>query len=84
MNKANEIQTYEIRLQGHLDVQWAGWFGGLTVTLNDKGETWLTGPVADQAALYSLLRKVRDFGLPLLSVNRIEPSYIDLSDRESA
>ncbi len=64
---------YEIRLQGRLDDQWSTWFGGLTLTRTDQGETSLTGTIVDQAALHSLLRKVRDLGLPLLSVSRIEP-----------
>ena len=63
---------YEIRLRGHLDESWGAWFGDLAVTLEANGDTRLTGPVADQAALHGLLRKVRDFGLPLLSVNRIQ------------
>ena len=63
---------YQIRLQGHLDNQWTDWFGGLTVTLDDNGETLLTGPVVDQAALFGLLRKVRDLGMPLLSVIHVE------------
>ena len=63
---------YEIRLRGHLDERWGAWFGDLAVTLEDNGDTCLTGPVADQAALHGLLRKVRDFGLPLISVNRIQ------------
>ena len=63
---------YEIRVKGHLDEQWADWFGGLTITLEEDGDTLLTGPVIDQAALYGLLRKVSDLGMPLLSVNRIE------------
>lgn len=66
------MQTYQIRLQGHLGRQWATWFEGLTITLDESGETVLTGPVIDQAALYGLLRKVRDVGLPLLSVVCIE------------
>lgn len=61
-------QLYQIRLRGHLDSQWADWFGGLTVALTDDGDTLLTGPVADQAALHGLLRKVRDVGLTLLAV----------------
>lgn len=61
--------VYEIRLQGHLGPRWAGWFGGMSITLEDNGDTLLTGPVADQAALHGLLRKVRDLGMPLLSVN---------------
>jgi hypothetical protein len=63
----------EIRIQGHLDDRWAEWFVGLTITREDNGETRLTGPVVDQAALHGLLKKVRDLGLPLVSVNRIEP-----------
>ena len=64
---------YEIRLAGHLSSQWADWFEGLTITLEEDGNTLLTGPVADQAALHGLLKKVRDVGLPLLSVNSVEP-----------
>ena len=63
---------YQIRLQGHLGRQWADWFGGVTITLQDNGETLLTCPVVDQAALYGLLRKVRDLSLPLISVTRVE------------
>jgi hypothetical protein len=63
----------ELRLKGHLDSRWAGWFEGLTITLEANGETLLTGKVVDQAALHGLLRKVRDLGMPLISVNRIEP-----------
>lgn len=59
----------EIRIKGHLNQQWADWFGGLTITLEENGDTILTGPVVDQAALYGLLRRVRDLGLPLVSVN---------------
>ncbi len=72
-NAANDVPSiYQIRLKGHLGGEWTEWFEGLTVTLEDNGETFLTGPVADQAALYGLLRKVRDLGMPLLSVNRVE------------
>jgi hypothetical protein len=59
---------YQIRVKGHLGSQWTDWFGGLTVTLEDNGETLLTGPVVDQAALHGLIRKVRDLGMPLVSV----------------
>jgi hypothetical protein len=62
---------YQIRVKGHLDCQWADWFEGLTITLDDNGETLLTGPVVDQSALHGLLNKVRDVGLPLISVNRL-------------
>jgi hypothetical protein len=67
--------VYEIRVKGHLDEDyWAQWFDGLTVTVDDNGETVLTGLVADQAALFGLLTKIRDLALPLLSVNRVEPN----------
>ena len=75
-----EPGLYEIRIKGHLDDRWAGWFGGLTITLEDNGDTLLTGPVVDQAALFGLLRKVRDLGMPLLSVNRVKPGQADASD----
>lgn len=67
--------VYEIRIKGHLGGHWSGWFSGLTITLEDTGETLLTGPVVDQAALHSMLRKVRDLGMPLLSVNRVKPDH---------
>ena len=76
----SEPVVYQIRIEGHLSRHWTGWFEGLTITLEDKGDTLLTGPVVDQAALYGLLRKVRDLGLPLLSVNRLEPGQADASD----
>ena len=63
---------YEIRIKGHLDDRWAGWFEGMTITRADNGETLLRGPVADQAALFGLLRRVRDLGLPLLSVMEVD------------
>jgi len=69
----HEPERYEIRIKGHLDDKWAGWFEGLTITREDNGETLLTGPVVDQAALHGLLRKVRDLGMPLLSVSRVRP-----------
>jgi hypothetical protein len=65
--------VYEIRVKGHLDNRWAGWFEGLTINLEENGETLLTGPVVDQAALHGLLRKVRDLALPLVSVIHVEP-----------
>ena len=65
--------SYEIRIAGHLPPQWRDWFEGLTITLEDDGNTLLSGPVADQAALHGLLKKVRDLGMPLVSVNPIEP-----------
>jgi hypothetical protein len=71
--KQNQQQCYEIRLKGHLDDRWAEWFEGLTITLEEDGDTRLTGPVIDQAALHGLLKKVRDLGLPLVSVSPVEP-----------
>ena len=70
----NEPIWYEIRIKGHLDTRWNAWFDQLAISLTHNGETTLTGPVIDQAALYGLLRKVRDLGLPLLSVNPIYPT----------
>jgi hypothetical protein len=65
--------VYRIAIQGHLGHQWTDWFEGLTITLADNGETLLTGPVVDQAALFGLLKKVRDLGMPLISASRVEP-----------
>ena len=66
---------YEIRLKGHLDTRWSAWFDGLTVTRDSDGTTLIHGPVTDQAALYGLLQKTRDLGLPLLSVRQAEPGH---------
>ena len=68
-----QAKIYQIRIMGHLSGQWTDWFGGLTITLEDNGDTLLTGPVVDQAALYGLLRRVRDVGMPLVSVMPVEP-----------
>jgi hypothetical protein len=75
-----QTPIYQIRIHGHLGSEWTDWFEGLTITLEDNGDTLLTGPVVDQAALYGLLRKVRDVGIPLLSVIRLKPGYADTSN----
>ena len=72
--------VYQIRIKGHLGRQWTDWFEGLTITLEDNGDTLLTGPVVDQAALHGLLKKVRDVGMPLLSVIRVKPGQAVASD----
>ena len=69
----NKPTIYKIRIKGHLDSEWTDWFEGLTITLEEDGNTLLTGPVIDQAALHGLLKKVRDLGMPLLSVCPLEP-----------
>ncbi len=69
----DESLAYQIRLKGQLGSAWAEWFGGLSITLDANGDTLLISPPIDQAALHGLLKKVRDLGLPLLSINPIEP-----------
>ena len=70
--ECDQRQIYQIKVKGILDDKWSDWFDGLTIHPLASGETLLTGPVADQAALYGLLTKIRDVGLPLLAVNRVE------------
>jgi hypothetical protein len=75
-----EPMVYQIRIKGHLGCEWTDWFEGLAIQLQDDGETLLTGPVVDQAALHGLLRKVRDVGMPLVSVMRVRPGQAEASD----
>jgi hypothetical protein len=72
-NKLDQPTVYQIKIEGHLGPRWADRFGGMTITLEDNGDTLLTGPVEDQAALHGLLRKVRDLGMPLISAFRVKP-----------
>jgi hypothetical protein len=82
----HEPGGYEVRLQGHLDARWAAWFDGLSLTRESDGTTVIRGPIADQAALHGLLRKVNDLGLSLISVMQIQPSTPDhpTSERNQA
>ena len=77
MMSDKQTMTYQIMIEGHLSPLWEDAFEGLRITLKDNGETHLTGPVADQAALHGLLRKVRDLGLPLISVVRLESNQVE-------
>ena len=71
---------YQIRIKGHLDSQWSDWFEGLTISLEDNGDTLLIGPVIDQAALHGLLKKVRDLGMPLISVCPVKTRVKDAAN----
>jgi hypothetical protein len=71
--ESSEPTVYQIRIKGQLGRQWTDWFEGLTIMLDENGDTFLTGRVVDQAALHGLLRKVRDLGMPLISVVRLSP-----------
>lgn len=74
--------TYHIRVSGHLDDHWSDWFDGLVIQRRDDGTTVLIGPIADQAALHGVIARIRDLGLPLLSVNRVtEPADAPFRDR---
>ncbi len=79
-DSSEEPRLYEIRVKGHLDDRWANWFGDLTITLEDNGDTLLTGPVVDLAALFGLLKKMRDTGMPLLSVNAVKPDQAETAE----
>ena len=79
ISTANEAGRYEIRLKGHLDSRWAAWFDGLSLTRQSDGTTVIHGLVVDQSALHGLLTKVRDTGLPLISVSRVDPGQPNVS-----
>ena len=79
-NDRREAGRYEIRIQGHLDTRWAGWFDGLSLTHDSDGTTVIRGPVVDQAALHGLLQKVRDIGLPLVAVTHVGPNQANRPD----
>jgi hypothetical protein len=79
---SSQPTIYQIRVKSHLGSDWTQWFDGLTITLEEDGDTLLTGPVIDQAALHGLLKKVRDLGMPLVSVNPVEPSQPDVSEAQ--
>ena len=75
--RCSELQQYEIRVQGHLDARWTDWLYGLTFTRERDGTTTLAGPLMDQAALHGLLARIRDLGLPLVSLRRVCPDRPD-------
>ncbi len=76
----NQPVFYRIWIKGHLGQQWMDWFEGLTITLEENGDMLLTGPVIDQAALHGILKKVRDLGMPLLSVNSVDLNQPGMAD----
>jgi hypothetical protein len=78
------LPRYEIRLKGHLDSRWAAWFDELSLTTADDGTTALRGPVVDQAALHGVLDKVRDTGLPLISVIQLDPEQSTTSTNHAS
>ena len=81
-NDSSQSLIYRIRIAGHLGNQWADRFGGFTITREENGDTLLTGPVVDQAALFGLLKKVRDLGMPLISIDRAESTISDIEKGE--
>jgi hypothetical protein len=74
-DRHQDPERYEIRVKGHLDSRWAAWFDGLALSHGGGGTTIIHGPVADQAALHGLIQKTRDLGLPLISVNHVDPGH---------
>lgn len=80
--EGSQSMVYQIKIKGHLSTMWAEWFTGLTIQLEEDGNTLLIGTVVDQAALHGILKKVRDLGMPLLSVNSIGPDLKDMLDNK--
>jgi hypothetical protein len=82
---SGQPMAYQIRVTGHLGREWTDWFEGLAITLEDNGDMLLTGPLVDQAALHGVLKKVRDLGLPLVSVIQLEKGeHVDLPRHDPA
>ncbi len=79
---SNQPIVYQIRIKGHLGQQWTSWFESLTNTLEEDGNTLLSGLMIDQSALHGILKKIRDLGMPLLSVNSVETGVQDASDNK--
>jgi len=75
---AKQPTVYQIRIKGHLSQQRMDWFEGLTITLEEDGNTLLCGVVIDQPALHGILKKIRDLGMPLLAVNQVEPEHVEI------
>ena len=78
--ESSQTTVYQIRVKSHLGSDWTDWFEGLTITLEEDGDTLLTGPVVDQAALHGLLKKVRDLGISLVSINPVQPNQVQMED----
>ena len=77
---AGQPMVYQIRIKGHLSPQWTDWFEGMAITPEDNGDTLVTGPVIDQAALHAVLKRVRDVNLPLLSIMEVRSKGEDTPD----
>ncbi|MBU4439053.1 MAG: hypothetical protein KJ779_05735 [Firmicutes bacterium] len=78
MPAPDQPSVFQIRIKGHLGHQWIDWFDGMAITLEDDGNTLLTGPVVDQATLHGLIKKVRDLGMPLVSIDSVLPDRVDI------
>ena len=78
----DQPKVFQIRIQGHLSRQWTDWFEGLTITLEEDGNTLLSGRVVDQSALHGILKKIRNLGMPLLSVNSVDPDPVTKTDTD--